>query len=161
MEKWCGICVCPWNRHDRVKDMDATWGKGETGPSSSSGGGGQGPVSTQPTSSASGATGRLTMVEFRGCPDPPNFWNTKNKWVFNNRKVCVSCSGQCPMTPAPSAAHLTVFWYLCSSGSNARGESEALEGYCVSSKGPSRVRDRDKGAAGGGERKGKEFPGEG
>jgi len=57
MEKWCGICVCPWNRHDRVKDMDATWGKGETGPSSSSGGGGQGPVSTQPTSSSSGATG--------------------------------------------------------------------------------------------------------
>jgi len=22
MEKWCGICVCPWNRADKVKDAD-------------------------------------------------------------------------------------------------------------------------------------------
>merc|ERR1711976_960232 len=25
MEKWCGICVCPWNRTRKVKDTDATW----------------------------------------------------------------------------------------------------------------------------------------
>lgn len=30
MEKWCGLCVCPWNRTPRVRDMDATWGKGES-----------------------------------------------------------------------------------------------------------------------------------
>lgn len=22
MEKWCGLCVCPWNRTDKVKDAD-------------------------------------------------------------------------------------------------------------------------------------------
>ena len=33
--------------------------------------------------------------------------------------------------------------YLCSSGSNARGESRALEGRRVSSKSPSRVPDGD------------------
>jgi len=22
MEKWCGLCVCPWNRADKVKDAD-------------------------------------------------------------------------------------------------------------------------------------------
>jgi len=40
MEKWCGLCVCPWNRTPRVRDMDATWGKGEVGK--------QAPVSIQP-----------------------------------------------------------------------------------------------------------------
>lgn len=25
MEKWCGLCVCPWNRTRKVKDTDATW----------------------------------------------------------------------------------------------------------------------------------------
>ena len=40
MEKWCGLCVCPWNRTPRVRDMDATWGKGEAGK--------QAPVSIQP-----------------------------------------------------------------------------------------------------------------
>ena len=54
--------------------MDATWGKGETGPSSSSGGGGQGPVSTQPTSSASGATGRITVVKIQGVPRSSQFF---------------------------------------------------------------------------------------
>ena len=43
--------------------------------------------------------------------------------------------------------HLTVPLYLCSSGSNARGESRAREGRRVSSKSPSRVRDGDVGVA--------------
>ena len=30
MEKWCGLCVCPWNKTPRVRDMDATWGKAES-----------------------------------------------------------------------------------------------------------------------------------
>ena len=49
------------------------------------------------------------------------------KCVFNKRtiKVCVSCCWLCPGTSAPSAAHLTVSLYLCSSGSNARGELRA------------------------------------
>ena len=51
-----------------------------------------------------------------------------------------------------SAAHLTVSLYLCSSRSNARGESRALEGRRVSSKSTSRVRDGDEGAAGMNER---------
>jgi len=25
MEKWCGLCVCPWNRTRKVKDTDGTW----------------------------------------------------------------------------------------------------------------------------------------
>ena len=60
------------------------------------------------------------------------------KCVFNKRtiKVCVSCCWRCPGTSAPSAAHLTVSLYLCSSGSNARGESRAREGRRVSSKNP-------------------------
>ena len=43
-------------------------------------------------------------------------------------KVCVSCWWRCPGTFTPSAAHLTLSLYLCRSGSNARGESRALEG---------------------------------
>ena len=50
------------------------------------------------------------------------------KCVF---KVCVSCFWRYPGTSAPSAAHLTVALYLCSSGSNARGESRALNGRAV------------------------------
>ena len=38
--------------------------------------------------------------------------------------------------------------YLCSSGSNVRGEARAPKGRRVSSKGPSRVWDGDEGAAG-------------
>ena len=61
-----------------------------------------------------------------------------NKCVFNKRtiKVCVSCCWRCPGTSAPSAPHLTVSLYLCSSGSNVRGELRALEGRHVSSKKP-------------------------
>ena len=44
--------------------------------------------------------------------------------------------------------------YLCSSGSNARGESRAREGRRVSSKSPSRVRDGDEEVAG---RNGREY----
>ena len=47
-----------------------------------------------------------------------------------------------------SAAHLTVFLYLCSSGSNAWSKLRAFEGRRVSSKSPSRVRDRDDRVAG-------------
>ena len=25
MEKWCGLCICPWNRRAKVRDADATW----------------------------------------------------------------------------------------------------------------------------------------
>lgn len=25
MEKWCGICICPWNRRKKVKDVDESW----------------------------------------------------------------------------------------------------------------------------------------
>ena len=32
MEKWCGLCVCPWNRTAKIKDFDATWGKHESQP---------------------------------------------------------------------------------------------------------------------------------
>ena len=38
MEKWCGLCVCPWNRNRKIRDNDAKWNKedkkgknGETG----------------------------------------------------------------------------------------------------------------------------------
>ena len=72
------------------------------------------------------------------------------KCVFNKRtiKVCISCCWRCPGTSAPRATHLKVSLYLCSSGSNARGESRAREGRRVSSKSPSRVRDGDEGVAG-------------
>ena len=66
----------------------------------------------------------------------------------HNQGLC-----QLLLTSAPSAPHLTVSLYLCSSGSNARGESRAREGRRVSSKSPSRVRDGDEGVAG---RKGRE-----
>ena len=72
------------------------------------------------------------------------------KCVFKKRtiKVCVSCCWRCPGTSVPSAEHMTTSLYLCSSGSNARGESRAREGRRVSSKSPSRVRDGDEGVAG-------------
>ena len=56
------------------------------------------------------------------------------KCVFNKHtiKVCISCCWQCPGTSVPSPANLTVSLYLCSSGSNARGELRALEGHRVS-----------------------------
>ena len=60
----------------------------------------------------------------------------------------------------PSAAHLRVSLILCSSRSNTQGELRALEGSRVSSKSPSRVRDRDKGVAGRNRRE-KYFPYEG
>ena len=37
-----------------------------------------------------------------------------------------------PGTSAPSTTHLTVSLYLCSSGSNARGQSRVLDGVLVS-----------------------------
>ena len=54
-------------------------------------------------------------------------------------KVCVRCFWQGTGPSASSAAHLTVFLFLCSSRSNAQGKSRALEGRRVSSKSPSRV----------------------
>ena len=72
-----------------------------------------------------------------------------NKFVFNKRtiKVCVSCCWQCPGTSAPNAPHLMVSLFLCSSRSKERGQSRALEARRVSSKSPTKVRDRDKGVA--------------
>ena len=52
----------------------------------------------------------------------------------NTIKVCVSCSQWCLGTSAPSAPHLMVSLYLCSSGSIASGEVSVLERRCVSSK---------------------------
>ena len=49
---------------------------------------------------------------------------------------CISCSWLCPGTSAPSVTHLTMSFYLCSSGSNTWGESRALKGCRVSSKKP-------------------------
>ena len=56
MEKWCGLCLCPWNRRKKVKDVDeAVWEKngpdgvvrrqpGDQGDvSAARGGGGGGP----------------------------------------------------------------------------------------------------------------------
>ena len=72
------------------------------------------------------------------------------KCVFNKRtiKVCISYFWHCPGTSASIASHLTMSLFLCSSGSNAQGESRALEGRRVSSRGPSRVWDGDQGVAG-------------
>ena len=72
------------------------------------------------------------------------------KCVFSKRtiKVYISCFWQCPGTSAPSATHPLVTLYLCSSGSNAQGESRALERCRVRSKSPSRVQDGDEGVAG-------------
>ena len=82
----------------------------------------------------------------KGGQGPLNFWN--NQKVFFQTRVrelfLILSSG----TFLPCVPHLTVSLYLCSSGSNARGESRAQEGRRVSSKSPSRVRDRDEGVAG-------------
>ena len=61
-------------------------------------------------------------------------FKVKGKCVFNKCtiKVCISCCWRCLRTSAPSPAHLTVSLYLCSSGSNVRGESRAWEGRRVS-----------------------------
>ena len=55
-------------------------------------------------------------------------------------KVYVSCFWLCPGS-SPSTAHLMMTLFFCSSGSNARGKSRAIEGRCVSSKSPLRVGD--------------------
>ena len=55
----------------------------------------------------------------------------------------------------PRLARHTVSLYLCSSGSNAQGESRALEGRHISSKSPSRVLDGDEEVAGRNERESK------
>ena len=76
-------------------------------------------------------------------PGPPNFQNDKNKCVFTNAQSrfasvvpdAVIVAG----TSVPTMVHLMESLYLCSCGSNARGEVRALEGSGVSSKDPSRV----------------------
>ena len=25
MEKWCGLCICPWKKRPKVRDMDGKW----------------------------------------------------------------------------------------------------------------------------------------
>ena len=47
----------------------------------------------------------------------------KSAFSTNAQSRFASVVVDCPGTFAPSAAHLTVSLYLCSSGSNARGES--------------------------------------
>lgn len=42
MEKWCGLCVCPWNRAAKVRDVDGTWSKSNGDKKGSE------PVSQQP-----------------------------------------------------------------------------------------------------------------
>jgi len=54
MEKWCGLCVCPWNRHRRIRDTDAKW-KGDA-KGSGGGGKGSGAVSKQPGRSNGGGS---------------------------------------------------------------------------------------------------------
>merc|ERR1712226_322792 len=46
MEKWCGLCICPWNRRPKVRDVDGTWqsnnksnGATKNQPAGKSGGG--------------------------------------------------------------------------------------------------------------------------
>lgn len=46
MEKWCGLCICPWNRRSKVRDVDGTWqsnnksnGATKNQPAGKSGGG--------------------------------------------------------------------------------------------------------------------------
>merc|ERR1711936_1126474 len=46
MEKWCGLCVMPWNRRPKVRDVDGTWqsnnksnGATKNQPAGKSGGG--------------------------------------------------------------------------------------------------------------------------
>ena len=67
----------------------------------------------------------------------------EEKCAFNKHtiKVCVSCSWPCSGTFAPSAPHLTVSLYLCSSETMSR--LRALEGRRVSSKRLSRVQDQN------------------
>ena len=103
-------------------------------------------------SSGPGCTGKCqiwSLTQLYSVDFSPSSTGVK-KCVCNKRtiKVCVSCSWRCPGTSLPSASHLTVSLYLCSSGSNGRGESRTREGRRVSSKSPSRVRDRDEGVAG-------------
>jgi len=31
MEKWCGLCIMPWNRRKKVKDVEETWEKKKDG----------------------------------------------------------------------------------------------------------------------------------
>ena len=85
-------------------------------------------------------------------------WIPMDQW--SKVKTCVSCFWRCPGTSAPSATNLTVSLFLCSSESNVRGKSRALEGHRVSWKSSSRVWDGDKGVAGRNRRE-KYFPYEG
>ena len=65
----------------------------------------------------------------KGGLGPSNIWISKIKWVFCKRafRACVNCSWRFPGTSAPSAANLMVSTYLCSSGSNAQGESRVQD----------------------------------
>ena len=76
----------------------------------------------------------------------------EKRCVFNKSTIKVRISCLWWEIRAWRPPHLMVSMYLCSSGSNARGEPRALEGRHVSSKSPSRVRDRDEGVAGTNER---------
>ena len=81
---------------------------------------------------------------------PKIFIATKRKGVSNNEQswfMSVVLDGV--LGPSRLAQmHLVASWILCSSESNARGESRALEGRRVSLKNPSRVRVGDEGVVG-------------
>ena len=71
------------------------------------------------------------------------------EWEKKTAMLFLEClSGRSLREAKVDPVHLTVYLFLSTSGSNARGESRALEGRRVSSKSPSRVQDGDEGVAG-------------
>ena len=67
-----------------------------------------------------------------GGPGPtPNFQKDKNWFVFNKRtiKVCISWFWWCPGTSAPSASHMTLSSFFCSSRSNTQGNQGSIDVY--------------------------------
>ena len=91
--------------------------------------------------------GGKKIMRNSGGSDLPIFQQQK-RVVFDKRTIkdCIRCSCRCLGTSAPKMAHLCLI--LCISRRNAQGKSRALEGCHVSSKNPSRVRDRDEEVAG-------------
>ena len=122
-------------------------GSGTSGPTSSSNWKSQSSeewTGTRPTGSWGCRPLQLLQVSTihkSGSP-PPQFLKTS---VFSTnaqtRFALVVLDGY-PGNSAPSAAHLTVSLFLCSSKSNTQGELRALEGLCVSVKSQSKITDR-------------------
>ena len=70
-------------------------------------------------------------------------WNAFQRWKKSFQRSFIT-----GLTWFINLPPVSLLLFLLRSGSKARGESRALEGHHVSSKSPSRVRDRDKGVAG-------------